>query len=193
MNYDTVALLNANKLTQIAKDSLWKHENIKNNDMTSSNRPLFWSINLIFSLWLFNSTLYSTKNNNSCVFFLFKLCKFLKIRTGNIFKTKFFNFDFINDDTLKQFLFRNSSIYVGCNSFEMKQKSYVEFGKATNDDFKTGEDTCLLPCTISLIQLTLFSQRKPVSIFKNHKTQHGWLIIWGQTNIPWKNIILVVK
>jgi len=39
MNFDTVALLNANKLTQIAKDSLWKHENIKNNDMTSSNRP----------------------------------------------------------------------------------------------------------------------------------------------------------
>ena len=73
-------------------------------------------------------------------------------------------------------MFRNSSIYVGCNSFEVKQKSYVEFGKATNDDFKTGEDTCLLPCTISLIQLSLFSQRKPVSIFKNHKTQ--WLIDW---------------
>ncbi|XP_023331503.1 uncharacterized protein LOC111703706 [Eurytemora carolleeae] len=107
INYDTVALINAKQLTQIANDSL------------CSDQKLFDQCKEKYLLGVVNDTIGCTP--------------------------------------------RNSSIYVGCNSFEMKQKSYVEFGKATNDDFKTGEDTCLLPCTISLIQLTLFSQRKPKS------------------------------
>ena len=149
----------------------WKHKKFLTNRkwhdrlhiLGPFSRVLILSFNSGFPS--INFSLYSAINNNYCIFFCLNYVNF---------HAKFFKSDFISDDTLKQFLFRNSSMYVGCNSFVVKLKSYVKFGAATND-FKTGDDTCLLPCTISLIQLSLFSQRKPVSLFKTIKLS-GWLV-----------------